>query len=115
MRLARFHEPCSATKGVAAIVGGELRAVVERDAERRGMGLEQHVGRRHGLGEIVAPPREARVLVVADVEPRPAVEGARLDAGRVVGRQVVAERVALVDRAPQRRGLRLNGQAGAIA
>ena len=57
----------------------------------------------------------ARVRVGADIEPGPAVEGAGLDGGRVVGRQVVAEPVALIGDAPGVARRRRDGEARAIA
>ena len=51
------------------------------------------------------------VLVIPDVEPRPAIEGAFGDGGGEVRRQIVAEAVPFVDRAPERAALRLNGEA----
>src|SRR5271166_7069423 len=53
--------------------------------------------------------------MVADVEPRPAIEGARFDMGDVVGRQVVPQPVALVDRAEQRSGFRLDRLTRTVA
>ncbi len=57
----------------------------------------------------------AGVLVAAHVPPGPAVEAALLDVGDVVGDKIVAEVVALVDRAPQIARAGLNGLADAVA
>ena len=55
------------------------------------------------------------VRMSADVEPRPAVEAAVLDMRDVVGHEIVAERVALVDRYPDLTGRRMDGQAVRVA
>src|SRR6202451_3551914 len=89
---------------VAAIFGRELRGVIERHAERRRMGLEQHV-RDGDLVLQVRPLRGVtRSLVAADIVPGPAVIGALAHAGDVIGRHIVAKAVALIGRAPQRVG-----------
>src|SRR6185437_1313379 len=55
-----------------------------------------------------------RVLMVADIKPRPAVEGVLPHARDIIGHEVVAEIVALVGRAPGR-AVRLHRKADAIA
>src|SRR6266496_3234935 len=52
-----------------------------------------------------------RVLVRSHVPPGPAVESAFLHVGDVVGNQVVAQRVALVDGTPQLAGLGMDGNS----
>ena len=52
--------------------------------------------------------------MIADIEPRPAVEGVLLHARDIIGHEIVAEAVALVGRAP-RRAVRLHRKANAIA
>ena len=56
-----------------------------------------------------------RLLVPADVVPGPAVEAAVADRGHVLERHVVAEAVALVDRAPDVAGRGMDGEPGAVA
>ena len=51
--------------------------------------------------------------MAAHVPPRPAVEAAFLHVGDVIGNQVVAQRVALVDRTPQLAGLGIDGESAA--
>src|SRR5216684_4507120 len=46
-------------------------------------------------------PRVAWILVATDIKKRPAVEGALAQPRYVIGRQVVAKLVALVDGAPK--------------
>src|SRR4029079_5430724 len=77
--------------------------------------LYQHVGNRHLVLEVGPRAGMARVFVAADIEPRPAEEGALHHAGDVVGHEVVAEAVAFVGRAPPQAGLRLDREADAIA
>jgi hypothetical protein len=86
---------------VAAILRRKLRPVIECETHRCGVGLEQYVGhddRRPQLGML---PGKERILIRAGVEPRPAVESAAPHRREVVGRQVVANQVAFVDRGPQ--------------
>src|ERR1700722_5232398 len=54
-----------------------------------------------------------RVLMRADIPPGPAVESAFLHVGDVVGDQVVAESVALVDRTPELAGLGIDRDSSA--
>src|SRR5580704_14017622 len=56
----------------------------------------------------------ARVLMLADVVPWPAIKAVLLDARDVVRRKIVAQSVTLVDRAPQHASLRLNRQSHGI-
>ena len=79
------------------------------------MRLDENVGRRDAFREIRPLVLVARVLVVAEIVPGPAIEGALRDVRRVVGRQIVAESVALVDGAPERASSRLDRKARAIA
>ena len=78
-------------EGVALVVGGKLIRAIERDGERRGMRLNENVGRRDVAREIRPLVLVARVLMVAEIVPGPAIEGALRDMRRIVGRQIVAE------------------------
>src|SRR5690348_6939243 len=53
--------------------------------------------------------------MIADIEPRPAIEGVLSHARHIVGHKIVAEAVALVGGAPGRAALRLDCEADAIA
>ena len=55
-----------------------------------------------------------RILIAADIEPWPAIEGAFAHSGHKIGHKVVAEAVALVDRAPELTG-RLHRHPDAVA
>ncbi len=79
------------------------------------MGLQQHVWGGDVSCQVGALALQPRLLVIAGVVPGPAIEGAWLDMGGVVRRQVVAQHVALVHRAPDLAGGRLAGQARAVA
>ena len=115
MRRARFHEPCSAAKASSRYSLRELLAGVEGHAERRRVRLDEHVGHDHLVLQLGVLALVARVLVGAEVIPGPAVEAAFLDVGDVVGHQVVAQRVALVDRGPELAGLGVDRQADGVA
>ncbi len=78
------------------------------------------VGEVAGAWRLAAVPSaqgavEAGVGVGADVVPGPAVEAVFLDGGDVVGDEVVAEVVALVDGAPELAGDGVDGLADAVA
>ena len=102
-------------KGAAAEFGAKLLAGIERHAERGRVRLQQHVGHDDLVLEVGPRALVARILVRADVIPGPAVETALAHPGDVIGRQVVAETVALVGRAPQIAGGRVHGDADAVA
>src|SRR5205085_10063078 len=78
---------------VAAVSGGELLALVEGEGERGVVWLHEHVGDDHLVLELGALALVARILVRPDVVPGPAVEAALLDAGDVLGDQVVPQLV----------------------
>ena len=75
------------------------------------MSLNEHVGRRDGVREVGPLVLVARVLMIAEIVPGPAIEGALRHMRRVVGRQVVAESVAFIDGAPERARSGLNREA----
>ena len=56
-----------------------------------------------------------RILVAADIEPRPAIEGAFAHPGYKIRHEVVSEAVALVDRAPELAGPGLHRHSNAVA
>src|SRR5262249_15527669 len=87
-------------KDIAAIAGRKLRSVVDRHAERGRMRFDQNVGQRHLAFEVGALAAVTRIFIAADVIPRPAKEGALAHTRDVIGRQIVAEVVTLVGRAP---------------
>ncbi len=63
-------------EGVAFVVGGKLIRRIEGDAERRRMRLNENVGHRDAFREIRPLVLVARVLMVAEIIPGPAIEGA---------------------------------------
>src|SRR5580704_11636771 len=88
------------SENVAAVFGRELRGVIKRHAERRRVGLDQHVGNGDLVFQVRPLAGMTRILMRADIVPGPAVKRALAHAGDVIGRHVVAEAVALVGRAP---------------
>ena len=79
------------------------------------MGSEGVVG-DHGVGDQLGLLRtHPRVHVLAPVAVGPAVEGPLADRGQVVGDQLRADLVALVDHGPEGAGGRLDGQGGRVA
>ena len=79
------------------------------------MRLQQHVGDDGRVLQLGMLAPVARILVAADVVPGPAVEAALLDVRDVVGDQVVAQLVALVDRRPQLARTRMHGDPDGVA
>ena len=97
-RLGRIPRAVQRDEGVAAVFGGELRAVVEDQAERRRVRFEQQVG-HDGRGDQIGPLRtQARLRIGAQIGVGPTVERAVLEACQIIGHQAVAHAVALVDR-----------------
>src|SRR5690349_23683996 len=101
-------------KCIAAIVRGKAGAVIEGEPQRRRMRLYQHIG--HGDLALEVGPRAGmpRILMVADVEPWPAIERVFLYPRDIIGHEIVAEPVALVGGAPGR-AVRLHRKPDAIA
>jgi hypothetical protein len=56
-----------------------------------------------------------RIVIPADVEPRPAIKATRLDMGDVVRDKIVSEAIAFVYRAPEFACRRINRQPDRIA
>src|SRR5271167_2098416 len=79
------------------------------------MRLNQHVRYGDLAREIASFLRVPGVLVSADIVPRPPIELAFANMRDIVRRKIVAENVALVDGAPERGSLRLDGQPRTIA
>src|SRR5512146_1961963 len=79
------------------------------------MWLDEDVGGQHLRAEVGMLVAEARILVLADVVPGPAVEAAIFYMGDVVGNEIVAEAVALVDGGPEFAGFGVDGDADGVA
>jgi hypothetical protein len=75
----------------------ETAAVIEGHFHRSRMGLQQNVRHADPVAEGGFLARVTRILIAADIEPRPAIEGAFAHPGHKIGHEVVAEAVALVD------------------
>ena len=102
-------------EGAASVFRGKLIRRIEGDAERRRMRLKENVGRRDAVREIGPLVLVARVLMVAEIVPGPAIEGAFRNMRCIVGREVVAKSVAFVDGAPERARSRLDRKARTVA
>ena len=79
------------------------------------MRLDEQVGDDDLVLQLGVLAGVARVLVRTEIEPWPAVEAAILDARDVVGREQIAELVALVRGAPELAGFGIHGEADGIA
>jgi len=96
---------------VAAVLGRERGAGIERDPERRRMRLD---GDRRRL-DVRATRRSVLGIGFArEVALGPAVVAAVLDDVDVLGRQVIAQIVAIVVTAPQLAGRRIERQADCV-
>src|SRR5260221_8254851 len=100
-------------KNVAAIFGGKLRALIKSELERSIVRLEENVGNDGFIFQFRMLAVVARILMGADVPPRPAIKAAFLNVGDVVGDEIVAQSIALVDGAPEFAGFGMDGQAAA--
>ena len=72
---------------VAAVLGREGIAIVERRAQSGGVRLDQHLGDAHLALEVGTLSLQRGIFVVADVVPRPAVKPALLQACHEIGNQ----------------------------
>src|SRR3974390_1280460 len=102
-------------KCIAAVLRGKLRAIVESHFHRGRVSLNQNVRSGDPVFQIGTLSTMMGVLMVAEVVPRPPEEGAVLDPGDEIRDKIIAEPVALVDRAPKVACLRMNSQADAVA
>src|SRR5882762_9630308 len=91
-------------EGVTGVGGRELLAGVEGHLERGEVGLEEDVRDDDLVLQFRMLAGVTRILMAADVVPGPAIKTILLDAGDVVGDEVVAEAVALVGGAPELAG-----------
>src|SRR6266481_7855211 len=98
---------------IAAIFSGKLGAFIEGDFERSIVGLEEYVRNDCLVFQFGVLAVVARILVAADVPPRPAIETSVLNMSNVVGDKIVSQAVALVDGTPELAGFRIGGQAAA--
>jgi hypothetical protein len=91
------------------ISNGKIVAFIKDDLKRRGVSLHQHVWKGRLVLQVGPSALMPRVLIISDVVPGPTVERVLLDLGRIFERGIVAQLIALVDRAPGTAGRRLNG------
>src|ERR1039458_4653115 len=106
-----------AREQITAVFRRELRPVVEGEAERGTVRLQQNVGDDYRIDGLVGGPGQlrSRIFVLADIEPGPAVEAVFLNRRDVIGDEIVAQVVALVNRAPDFTRRRVNAQANRVA
>ncbi|CAN6484249.1 unnamed protein product [Victoria cruziana] len=90
-------------------------AARRRQAQRGGVRAQRIVGHQGPLDQIRPRRPDPLVHMRAEIAVGPAVEAAVAHRAHVVGHQVVAQFVALVDRHPQRAAVRLPGHADRIA
>src|SRR5439155_6344089 len=89
--------------------------IVEHDVERRGMRLEQEVGRERRLDLVGREIGETWLRMWPVIGVRPAVEAAFLYPDQVVGGQLVAEPVTLLYDGPEFARLRVKGEGRRVA
>src|ERR1700690_2989893 len=100
---------------VAAIPLGKLGSFVEGDAKRSGMRLNQDVGNGNLARQFRMRAGMARVLMIAEVVPRPAVKTVVFNMRDVIGGNVVAQFITLVHASPENYGQGFDGQADGVA
>src|SRR5437867_972976 len=84
----------------AAVLFGKHLALIENDAQRCGMRLDEKGGNDCAGDEIASLTAAARIFMLADVAVRPAVEGTVAHVRHVIRNEIVAKAVALIDRSP---------------
>src|SRR5437867_2089484 len=102
-------------KFIAAVFGRELTAGIKREPQRRAMRLNNYVWRDYPRLQAGMAVFQPRIMVLAHVIPRPAVESSVLHVRGVIRHEIVAQGVALVDRSPKLASLRVEGQTNRIA
>ena len=83
-------------KDVAAVHGRKLLAFVEDHLQRGIMWLHENVGDNHFVLQLGMLALTPRILVAADVVPRPAVEASVLNVCDVFRWKIVSDIIALV-------------------
>src|SRR6202011_4586218 len=83
-------------KRIASVLSGKLRPGVEGKLQRGGVRLDQHVRDGDLVPELAPLAAMVRILVGAEVKPRPAIESALAHARDEIRHQIIAEAVALV-------------------
>src|SRR5205807_379231 len=94
---------------------GKLPAVIKGHVHRSRMGLQQNVWHADAVAQGGFLRGMTRILIAANIEPRPAIEGAFAHPGYKIGHKVVSKAVALVDGAPQLAGPGLHRHSDAVA
>src|SRR4051812_26075516 len=102
-------------EGVGSILRRELVPRVESHFQRGRMRLHEHVRRHHSVAKLWMCAWMSRILRGTEVEPRPAVEGTFADARHVVGNEIVAQPIPLVDGGPQFPCLRVHRDSDGVA
>ena len=99
----------------AAIALGKRLALIKSKAERGGVQAESVI-RLDRLGdEVRSLAFFARVFILAEIRERPAVKLSFFDTGQIIGHEIVAEQIALVDNRPKSFGLGLPVHTDGIA
>jgi len=107
--------PYERDKQAAFVFRRELVALVEDQVEQRGMRGEQQVGGDRRFDLVGGEAGEAGLRVLADTGIGPAIEPALLDPDQKVGREIVAEAVALLHQCPEIAGVGVKGQCRRVA
>ena len=102
-------------ENVAAILPGKLLARIKRHFKRRIVRLHQNIGRNHSFSELGMFVAQSRVLMSTHVVPGPTVESSLLYVRDVVGHEVVAQAITLIDRPPKLTSLGIDGNSDRVA
>src|SRR5471032_2763592 len=88
-------------KDVALIFRRKFGAFVETEIERGRVALDEHVRRQNLAGKLGMLARVARVLMISEIKPWPAIEPSRLHVADVIWHQIVAQFIAFVSAHPE--------------
>ena len=102
-------------ESAVAVALRKLSSRVERDADRRGVGLNQDIRYDCPLNKVGPLTFVFGIVITADVGIRPSIEAAIFNGRDVVGHKIVTKRVPFVDRDPDGIGAGIERQANGIS
>ena len=97
--------PMLRRENISLVLRREFISLIERELQRSVVGLQQYIGHDRLILQLGMLARMPRILVRPQIPPRPSIKPAFLHMRDVVGHKVIAQRVALIHRAPQLPGL----------
>src|ERR1700733_15872448 len=98
-------------ENVSLVFGWELLPGIESELQRCVVRLQKNVRHNHFVLQFGMFAFMPRILMAADVPPGPAVKSSFLNVRDVIRNQVIAERTAFVEGAPQFSRIRIDGDS----